>query len=48
VVLGSDYCFDMGLTDPVGTVERLASIPAAERELILGGTAARLLRLAQR
>ena len=20
VVLGSDYCFDMGLTDPVGTV----------------------------
>jgi len=45
VVLGSDYCFDMGLTDPVGTVERLSALSDAERDLILGTTAAKLLRL---
>lgn len=46
VVLGSDYCLDMGLTDPVGTVERLSALSDAERDLILGTTAAKLLRLA--
>ena len=45
VVLGSDYCFDMGLADPVGAVNRLDTLREAERELILGRTAARLLRL---
>jgi len=45
VLLGSDYCFDMGLEKPVHTVERLTDVPAAERDLILGMTAARLLRI---
>jgi len=45
VVLGSDYCFDMGLADPLGDVERLDALSAAERDLIIGETAARLLRL---
>jgi aminocarboxymuconate-semialdehyde decarboxylase len=45
IVLGSDYCFDMGLTDPIGTVERLTALSDAERDLILGTTAAKLLRL---
>jgi len=45
VVLGSDYCFDMGLTDPVGTVERLAGLSQTDRNLILGLTAAQILRL---
>ena len=45
VVLGSDYCFDMGLTDPVGTVQHLPGLEDAERDLILGTTAAKLLRL---
>jgi aminocarboxymuconate-semialdehyde decarboxylase len=45
VVLGSDYCFDMGLTDPVGDVERLATLSEADRESIMGGTARKLLRL---
>ncbi|MCG6875892.1 MAG: amidohydrolase [Betaproteobacteria bacterium] len=45
VLLGSDYCFDMGLVDPVGTIERLDALTEAERDLILGKTAARLLRL---
>ncbi len=45
VVLGSDYCFDMGLTDPLGDVERLDALTATERDLIVGQTAVRLLRL---
>jgi aminocarboxymuconate-semialdehyde decarboxylase len=45
VTLGSDYCFDMGLTDPLGDIERLKVLTAAERDLIIGKTAARLLRL---
>ena len=45
VTLGSDYCFDMGLTDPVATVERLDVLSVEEKNLIKGGTAARLLRL---
>src|SRR6202162_918041 len=45
VVLGSDYCFDMGLTDPVGDVERLAALSKADGESILGGHARKLLRL---
>ncbi|MFO1361376.1 MAG: amidohydrolase family protein [Burkholderiales bacterium] len=44
VLLGSDYCFDMGLAAPVQTVDRLA-LTQAERDGILGGNAARLLRL---
>jgi len=45
VVLGSDYCFDMGLPDPVGTVERLSALDDAQRDMIIGKTAARLLRI---
>jgi aminocarboxymuconate-semialdehyde decarboxylase len=44
VMLGSDYCFDMGHAHPVEAVDRL-ELGAAERALVLGGTAARLLRL---
>jgi aminocarboxymuconate-semialdehyde decarboxylase len=45
VLLGSDYCFDMGLSDPLGDVERLDSLTPTERGLIAGQTASRLLRL---
>ena len=45
VVLGSDYCFDMGLADPLGDVERLDALTPAERSLIIGQTAVKLLRL---
>ena len=48
VVLGSDYCFDMGLADPLGDVERLDALTAAERDLIVGQSALRLLRLGER
>ncbi len=45
VLLGSDYCFDMGLQEPVHTVERLHDVSEDQRDLILGKTAARLLRV---
>jgi aminocarboxymuconate-semialdehyde decarboxylase len=45
LVLGSDYCFDMGLEDPVGAVERIAGLSAEERDGIIGGTPAKLLGL---
>jgi aminocarboxymuconate-semialdehyde decarboxylase len=45
VLLGSDYCFDMGLADPLGEIERLEALTAEERALITGRTAATLLRL---
>ena len=45
VVLGSDYCFDMGYTDPVGTVEQITALGEEDRDLVLGRNAARMLRL---
>jgi aminocarboxymuconate-semialdehyde decarboxylase len=42
VLLGSDYPFDMGNLDCVARVEALA-IPPADRDLILGGYAERVL-----
>jgi len=45
LVLGSDYCFDMGLSDPRGTVERIEGLTAADRDLIICHTPAKLLGL---
>jgi aminocarboxymuconate-semialdehyde decarboxylase len=45
VTLGSDYCFDMGLDDPLATVSRIAGLSAEDRSLIQGKNAARLLRI---
>jgi aminocarboxymuconate-semialdehyde decarboxylase len=44
VTLGSDYCFDMGLDDPLGALERLG-LPEEEQELIAGANARKLLGL---
>ena len=44
VTLGSDYCFDMGLDDPVAALKRL-DIKVKEKALIAGANAARLLHL---
>lgn len=44
VVLGSDYRFDMGLPDPVKAVGAVR-LARADREAILGGAAAKLLKL---
>ena len=45
VVMGSDCPADMSYTRPVDVVERLKAVPADARGAILGGNAARLLRL---
>jgi aminocarboxymuconate-semialdehyde decarboxylase len=45
VTLGSDYCFDMGLDDPLATVNRIPGISAADKQLIAGENALKLLRL---
>lgn len=44
VLLGTDYPFDMGTTDPLGFLAR-AGLSADEARLVLGGNAERLLRL---
>jgi aminocarboxymuconate-semialdehyde decarboxylase len=44
VMLGSDYCYDMGYERPVKFVDGLG-LSSADRDLILGGTAAKMLKL---
>ncbi len=44
VTLGSDYCFDMGLDDPLKTIKRL-KLPQKDQNLIAGGNALKLLGL---
>ena len=44
VMLGSDYCFDMGYERPVEVVSAL-KLSRNDQEKILGGNAARMLRL---
>ncbi len=45
VTLGSDYCFDMGLDDPLATLNRIPGLSEKERELIAGANARQLLKL---
>jgi aminocarboxymuconate-semialdehyde decarboxylase len=44
VLLGSDYCFAMGLERPVQFLEQI-DLPSAQRQMILSGNATRLLKL---
>jgi len=45
VLLGTDYPFDMGEEDPVGLINSVPRLPAAEKERIMGGNAARLRKI---
>ena len=45
LVLGSDHPTDMGYVQPVDWLDKFVELPERERNLILGGNAARLLRL---
>jgi len=44
LVLGSDYCFDMGYEQPVAFLDRLA-LSHDQKHLVLAGNAARLLKV---
>jgi aminocarboxymuconate-semialdehyde decarboxylase len=43
-MLGSDYCFPMGSERPVKIVDQLG-LGERQRALVLGGSAAKLLRI---
>jgi aminocarboxymuconate-semialdehyde decarboxylase len=43
-MLGSDYCFPVGYDRPVEVVEDL-HLSSEQRKLILGGTAAKILKI---
>lgn len=45
IMLGSDYCFDMGYERPCDKVEGYDFLNAADKKLILGETARKLLKL---
>ena len=45
VLLGTDYPFDMGEEDPVGLIDSVPRLSAAEKEMIMGRTAAKLLKI---
>lgn len=48
VVLGTDYPYDMGETDPIGLIERVDGLSDDDAAKIAGGNAARLLKLEDR
>jgi len=45
IMMGSDYCFDIAYNDPVKIVNGMKSVNDGQRQQILWGNAARLLRL---
>jgi aminocarboxymuconate-semialdehyde decarboxylase len=47
VLLGTDYPFDMGVTDPLTRLDEVPGLTSGERAAIAGATAAALLRIAR-
>jgi aminocarboxymuconate-semialdehyde decarboxylase len=45
VLLGTDYPYDMGVEDPVGFIDGCRKINKKQKEAIMGGNAARLLKI---
>jgi aminocarboxymuconate-semialdehyde decarboxylase len=45
VLLGTDYPFDMGEEDPVGLIGSVPRLSSADKQKIMGETAARLLKI---
>jgi aminocarboxymuconate-semialdehyde decarboxylase len=48
VLLGTDYPYDMAEDDPLGLIAKIPRLARAERELIEGGNAARLLKIGRK
>jgi len=47
VVLGTDYPYDMGMEDPVGFIDGVKKLTGKQKQAIMGGNAARLLKIKQ-
>src|SRR5580765_3226543 len=45
VLLGTDYPYDMGVEDPVGFIDKVKKLSSKDRSAIMGGNAARLLKI---
>jgi aminocarboxymuconate-semialdehyde decarboxylase len=48
VVLGTDYPYDMGEENPLELIRNVRGLKRADHKLIIGGNAARLLKIKQR
>jgi aminocarboxymuconate-semialdehyde decarboxylase len=48
VVLGTDYPYDMGMEHPVDFIGAVKGLSASDKEKIMGGNAARLLKIRRR
>ena len=48
LLLGTDYPYDMGIDDPVAVVNGIPRLNAADKARIMGGNAARLLKIKAR
>jgi aminocarboxymuconate-semialdehyde decarboxylase len=48
VLLGTDYPYDMGDDDPIKLIQSVAGLSVAEQDKIMGGNAARLLKIKAR
>lgn len=44
IMIGSDYCFDMGYDRPLQFLEQI-NLSGAQRRMILGGNASRILKI---
>jgi aminocarboxymuconate-semialdehyde decarboxylase len=47
LLLGTDYPYDMGVDDPVSFIDQVPRLNASEKGRIMGGNAARLLKLSR-
>jgi aminocarboxymuconate-semialdehyde decarboxylase len=45
LLLGTDYPYDMGMYDPVGFIEGAGKLKRDEKAALMGGNAARLLKI---
>ena len=48
LLLGTDYPYDMGVDDPVALIGKIPRLKASDENLIMGGNAARLLKIGPR
>jgi len=48
VLLGTDYPYDMGVDDPVGFIDGAKKLSKKDKDMIMGGNAAKLLKIARR